>query len=94
MQKRTSYEFEGKCGYTYVTKAYSSNDVKFEVHFRVNENDTDTLQFGVDAGSARSMLRSLTRAVIESDAELGIDALRSIVDEHKEKLAESADSEE
>jgi hypothetical protein len=48
MQKRTSYEFEGKCGYSYVTKAYSSNDVKFEVHFRVNENDTDTLQFGVD----------------------------------------------
>jgi hypothetical protein len=51
MQKRTSYEFEGKCGYSYVTKAYSSNDVKFEVHFRVNENDTDTLQFGVDIRS-------------------------------------------
>jgi len=92
MQKRTSYEFEGKCGY--VTKAYSSNDVKFEVHFRVNENDTDTLQFGVDAGTARNMLRSLTRAVIESDPELGIDALRCIVDEHQEKLEQSSDCEE
>ena len=94
MQKRTSYEFEGTCGYSYVTKAYSSNDVKFEVHFRANENDTDTLQFGVDAGTARNMLRSLTRAVIESDPELGIDALRCIVDEHKEKLEESVDSED
>jgi len=94
MQKRTSYEFEGKCGYSYVTKAYSSNDVKFEVHFRANENDTDTVQFGVDAGTARNMLRSLTRAVIESDKELGLDCLQSIVDEHKEKLEEYADSQE
>ena len=45
MQKRTSYEFEGKCGYTYCTKGYSSSDVKFELHFRVNENDVDTVQF-------------------------------------------------
>jgi len=94
MIKRTNYEFEGKTGYTYVSKSYGSNDVKFEVHFRVSESETDSLNFAVDAGSARSMLRSLTRAVIESDAELGIDALRCIVDEHKEKLAESAESED
>ena len=94
MIKRTNYEFEGKTGYTYVTKSYSGSDVKFEVHFRVSESETDSLNFGVDAGSARSMLRSLTRAVIESDAELGIDALRSIVDEHKEKLEQSFDCEE
>jgi len=94
MQKRTSYEFEGKCGYTYVTKAYGSSDVKFEVHFRANEHNTDTVQFGVDATSARSMLRSLTRAVIESDKESGLDCLQSIVDEHKEKLEEYADSQE
>ena len=94
MQKRTSYEFEGKCGYTYVCKAYGSNDVKFEVHFRASENETDTLQFGVDAGTARNILRSLTRAVIESDPELGIDALRCIVDEHKDKLEQSSDCEE
>ena len=94
MQKRTSYDFEGKTGYSYVTKAYSSNDVKFEVHFRPNENDTDTVQFGVDAGTARNMLRSLTRAVIESDQDLGLECLRAIVDEHKEKLEESSDCEE
>ena len=94
MQKRTSYEFEGKCGYSYVTKAYSSNDVKFEVHFRVNENDTDTLQFGVDAGTARNILRSLTRAVMESNQELGVTCLQDIIDEHKEKLEQSSDCEE
>ena len=42
MQKRTSYEFEGKTGYQYVTKAYSNSDVKFEVHFRASENEVDT----------------------------------------------------
>lgn len=94
MIKRTNYEFEGKTGYTYVNKSYGGSDVKFEVHFRVSESETDSLNFGVDAGTARSMLRSLTRAVIESDAELGIDALRSIVDEHKEKLEQSSDCEE
>jgi hypothetical protein len=40
------------------------------------------------------MLRSLTRAVIESDKELGLECLQNIIDEHKEKLAESAESEE
>jgi len=94
MIKRTNYEFEGKTGYSYVNKSYGGSDVKFEVHFRVSESETDSLNFGVDAGTARSMLRSLTRAVIESDAELGIDALRSIVDEHKEKLEQSYDCEE
>jgi len=94
MQKRTSYEFEGKCGYTYVTKAYSNSDVKFEVHFRASENETDTVQFGVGPESARSMLRSLTRAVIESDKELGLDCLQSIVKEHEDALQEYADSQE
>ena len=94
MIKRTNYEFEGKTGYSYVNKSYGGSDVKFEVHFRVSESETDSLNFGVDAGTARSMLRSLTRAVIESDAELGIDALRSIVDEHKEKLEQYSDCEE
>ena len=94
MQKRTSYEFEGKCGYTYCTKAYGSSDVKFEVHFRASENDTDTLQFGVDENTARSMLRSLTRAVMESNQELGVTCLQDIIDEHKEKLEQSSDCEE
>ena len=94
MQKRTSYEFEGKCGYTYCTKGYSSSDVKFELHFRVNETDVDTVQFGVDENTARSMLRSLTRAVIESDQDLGLECLRAIVDEHQEKLEQSSDCEE
>jgi len=48
----------------------------------------------VDAGTARNILRSLTRAVLESDPELGMDALRCIVDEHKEKLEQSSDCEE
>ena len=94
MQKRTSYEFEGKTGYQYVTKAYSNSDVKFEFHFRVSENEVDTIHFGIGPDNARSVLRSLTRAVIESDPELGIDALRCIVDEHKEKLEQSSDCEE
>ena len=94
MQKRTSYEFEGKTGYQYVTKAYSNSDVKFEFHFRVSENEVDTIHFGIGPDNARSVLRSLTRAVIESDKELGLDCLTSIIDEHKEKLEEYADSQE
>ena len=94
MQKRTSYEFEGKTGYQYVTKAYSNSDVKFEFHFRVSENEVDTIHFGIGPDNARSVLRSLTRAVIESDKELGLEALQNIIDEHKEKLAEAAESEE
>jgi len=94
MQKRTSYEFEGRCGYTYCTKGYSSSDVKFELHFRVNENDVDTVQFGVDENTARSMLRSLTRAVMESNKELGVTCLQDIIDEHKDKLEQSSDCEE
>jgi len=94
MQKRTSYEFEGKTGYQYVTKAYSNSDVKFEFHFRVNENEVDTIHFGIGPDSARSVLRSLTRAVIESDKELGLDCLTSVIDEHKEKLEEYAASQE
>ena len=75
MQKRTSYEFEGKVGYTYVTKAYGNSDVRFETHFRVSESEVDTIQFGVDCGTARSMLRSLTRAVIEADKDLELSAI-------------------
>lgn len=94
MQKRTSYEFEGKTGYTYVTKAYSSSDVKFEVHFRVSENEVDTIHFPLDENSARSVLRSLTRAVIDSNKELGLDCLQCIVKEHEDALQEYADSQE
>ena len=94
MQKRTSYEFEGKCGYSYITKAYASSDVRFEVHFRSSENDTDTLQYGVDENTARSMLRSLTRAVMDSNQELGVTCLQDILEEHKEKLEQSSDCEE
>ena len=94
MQKRTSYEFEGKTGYQYVTKAYSNSDVKFEFHFRVSENEVDTIHFGIGPDNARSVLRSLTRAVIESDKELGLDCLTSVIDEHKDKLEEYAASQE
>ena len=94
MQKRTSYEFEGKCGYTYVCKAYGSSDVKFEVHFRASENDVDTLHYGVDENTARSMLRSLTRAIMESNRELGIVCLSDIIEEHQDKLEKSAESED
>ena len=94
MQKRTSYEFEGKTGYQYVTKAYSNSDVKFEFHFRVSENEVDTIHFGIGAENARSVLRSLTRAVIESDKQLGLDCLQCIVKEHEDALQEYADSQE
>ena len=94
MQKRTTYEFEGKVGYTYVTKAYGNTDVRFEAHFRASDNDVDVIQFGVDCGTARSILRSLTRAVIEADKDLGLDALQCIVKEHEDALKEYADSQE
>ena len=94
MQKRTNYEFEGKTGYQYVTKAYSNSDVKFEVHFRASENEVDTIHFPLDENSARSILRSLTRAVIEADKDLGLDALQCIVKEHEDALQEYADSQE
>jgi len=94
MQKRTSYEFEGKTGYQYVTKAYSNSDVKFEFHFRVSENEVDTIHFGIGPENARSVLRSLTRAVIESNKELGLDCLQAIVQEHEDALKEYADSQE
>ena len=44
MQKRTSYEFEGKVGYTYVTKAYGNTDVRFEAHFRASDNYVDVIE--------------------------------------------------
>ena len=94
MQKRTTYEFEGSVGYTYVTKAYGNSDVRFEAHFRASDNDVDVIQFGVDCGTARSILRSLTRAVIEADKDLGLDALQCIVKEHEDALKEYADSQE
>ena len=94
MQKRTSYGFEGKTGYQYVTKAYSNSDVKFEIHFRASENEVDTIHFPLDENSARSILRSLTRAVIESNKELGLDCLQAIVQEHGDALQEYADSQE
>jgi hypothetical protein len=68
--------------------------VKFEVHFRASENDTDTLQFGVDENTARSMLRSFTRAIMESNEELGVICLQDILEEHKDKLKKSSDCEE
>ena len=54
----------------------------------------DVIQFGVDCGTARSILRSLTRAVIEADKDLGLDALQCIVKEHEDALKEYADSQE
>ena len=93
MQKRTSYEFEGKTGYTYVTKAYSSNDAKFEIHFRVNENDVDTIHFGIGKNDARSVYRSLGRTLVEIDREFGLDAIKSGYDEFRDEF-ESAECEE
>ena len=94
MQKRTTYEFEGKVGYTYVTKAYGNSDIRFETHFRASDSEMDVIHFGVDCGTARSILRSLTRAVIEADKDLGLDALQCIVKEHEDALKEYADSQE
>mgnify|MGYP007059460453 FL=1 len=54
----------------------------------------DTIHFPLDENSARSILRSLTRAVIDSNKELGLDCLQSIVQEHEDALKEYADSQE
>ena len=52
------------------------------------------VKFGVGPENARSVLRSLTRAVIESDKQLGLDCLQCIVKEHEDALQEYADSQE
>ena len=75
-------------------RQYGNTDVRFEAHFRASDNDVDVIQFGVDCGTARSILRSLTRAVIEADKDLGLDALQCIVKEHEDALKEYADSQE
>ena len=95
MKKRTDYTFEGSTGYTYVSKAYGCSDVKFEVHFKQSgSEDIDTLHFGVGPAEARSIFRSLTRAMIDSDKESGLDALQCMVNEFQNQLAEVAHSEE
>ena len=52
------------------------------------------VKFGVGPKNARSVLRALTRAVIDSNKELGLDCLQSIVQEHENALQEYADSQE
>ena len=94
MKKRTTFEFDGKTGYTYVSKKYGSSRVNFEVHITVADNESDCLQFNVDQTSARSMFRSLGRACIEIDKESGLDVLQALIGEFKEELAELEDSED
>ena len=94
MQKRTSYEFEGRVGYTYVTKAYGSNDLRFEVHFRANETDVDTAQFPIDDSSQNGFWRSHTRAYMENKGKQGFEALEEMYEEYAEQYKKSADSQE
>ena len=93
MKKRTHFEFEGPTGYTYVSKKYGDSRISFEVHIRESEESTDVLQFVVDPGNGRSMFRSLGRALVDIDRELGLDCIKGVMDEFKDEL-ESADSEE
>jgi ribosomal protein S12 methylthiotransferase accessory factor YcaO len=94
MKKRTNYEFDGTSSYTHICKKYGSNDVGVETHVNNTEADSDTVTVVWTPSIARSSARSLMRAIIESDEEMGVDCLRCIIDEHKEKLALYADSEE
>ena len=94
MKKRTNYEFDGTSSYTHICKKYGSNDVGVETHVINTETDSDIVTVVWTAGTARSAARSLIRAIIESDEEMGLDCLRCIVDEHKEKLQQSSDCEE
>ena len=95
MRKRTDYTFEGTTGYTYVAKAYGCSDVKFEIHFKQSgSEDIDTVHFTVGPCESRSLFRSLTRSMIDSDKEAGLEALQSIVNEFQDKLTEFTDSEE
>ena len=93
MKKRTHFEFEGSTGYTYVSKKYGDSRISFEVHIRDSEESTDVLHFVVDPSNGRSMFRSLGRALVEVDRELGLDCIKGIMDEFKDEL-ESAESEE
>jgi len=93
MKKRTWFEFEGPTGYTYVSKKYGDSRISFEVHIRESEESTDVLQFVVDPSNGRSMFRSLGRALVEIDRELGLDCVKGAYDEFKDEF-ESAESEE
>ena len=93
MKNRTHFEFEGSTGYTYVSKKYGDSRIGFEVHIRNSEESTDVLHFVVDPSNGRSMFRSLGRALVEIDRELGLDCVKGAYDEFKDEL-ESADSEE
>ena len=94
MKKRTNYEFDGTSSYTHICKKYGSNDVGVETHVNNTETDSDIVAVVWTPSVARSSARSLIRAIIESDEEMGVDCLQSIIAEHKEKLAEYAESEE
>lgn len=93
MKKRTHFEFDGSTGYTYVCKKYGDARLSFEIHIRDSDEATDVLHFAVDSSNGRSMFRSLGRALVEIDRELGLDCVKGVYDEFKEEL-ESADSEE
>ena len=94
MKKRTHFEFEGSTGYSYICKKYGESRLGFEIHIRDSDEATDVLHFVVDASNGRSMCRSLCRAIVESDPELGLDTIQGIVEEFKEKLEAVQDSEE
>jgi len=93
MKKRTHFEFEGPTAYSYVSKKYGDSRIGFEVHIRDSEESTDVLHFPVDASNGRSMFRSLGRALVEIDRELGLDCIKGVREEFKDEL-ESADSED
>ena len=93
MKKRTHFEFEGQTGYTYVSKKYGESRLGFEVHIRESDESTDVLNFVVDPSNGRSMFRSLGRALVDIDRELGVDCIKGLMDEFKDEL-ESAESEE
>ena len=93
MKKRTHFEFDGSTGYSYICKKYGESRLSFEIHIRDSDEATDVLHFGVDASNGRSMYRSLGRALVEIDRELGLDCVKGAYDEFKDEL-ESAESEE
>lgn len=75
---RTSYEFEGETIYTNVHKKYTGDGIRIDIHKRKADDRVDEMHVDVGLSSARSMFRSLGRAIHAMDKGAAMSDLKSL----------------
>ena len=91
---RTSYEFEGKTIYTNVHKKYTGDGIRIDIHKGQSDERIDEMHTDVDLSSARSMFRSLGRAIHAMDKEVAMSDLKSLAQEDFDLIVTNPETEE